>query len=162
MDHWFNFIAKAFLFIETFVESRQVDPQKMQRWPERVIKITYVMCSGMEFADFVTVQCLSHISSFVKTVLTCQEVVLSEVCMGCLQFLVRSVILQFSSWHLWRRSPWERHCRIMARVILAYSSFLKLMSVRDMAPICCILISSSRDDMISNRKARLGIFESQQ
>ena len=56
-----------------------------------VIKITYVRCSGMGFVDFVTVQYLSHIvGSFVETVLTCQEVVLDKVCMGYLQFFVRS------------------------------------------------------------------------
>jgi len=65
----FKFIARVF----PFVEDRQVDPRKMR--PERVIKTIHVMCSGMEFADFVTVQ---YLGSFMEMFLK-QEVVLGEV-----------------------------------------------------------------------------------
>jgi len=107
-----------------------------------VIKITYVRCSGMGFVDFVTVQYLSHIvGSFVETVLTCQEVVLDKVCMGYLQFFVRS----------------ERNFAIQ---LLASGEGL-FESCE--APICwfCILINSSKDDMISNGKARFGMVKTQ-
>jgi len=72
-------------------------------------------------------------SSFVEIVLTPQEVVLG-VRMGCLQFLA-SVILQSSSWHLAKislRIAWRY--RIIWHVILACPNFLKLVSIRDMAP----------------------------
>ena len=49
------------------------------------------MYSGTRFADLVTVQYLSHVvGSFVVIVLIRQEIIVGEVCMGYLQFLVRS------------------------------------------------------------------------
>jgi len=123
------------------------------------------MCSGIGFANFVTVQYLSHIiGSFMETVLTRQEVVLRYTwVVFSFSLSAASIILQSNSWHLAKVSlRVARRCRVMAHVILAYPSFLKLVSVRDMVPIYwfCILISSLKDDMISNGKATRNFRES--
>ena len=86
MNH--RFIAKAFPFVKTPVESRQVDASEDDR-NELLRPLT--SCSRTRFVDFMKFQYLSHVvGSFVVIILSRQKVVLSEVRMGCLQFLVRN------------------------------------------------------------------------